>query len=396
MDLVSLVGWRVLAGDLLDYVRLRAVCTHWRSSLVCPLGRGVLDPRFHPRRWMMLPEGHGLHPGDGKKRFFNPSTGSFARVRLPLLTDHDFLASVEGLLLLADRRDPAMILHPFTGDIVKLPPLMPLLETYWESVPGIGGRLVFIPLNFVASLSVSADGTAAVMMVHQYLTHVFFATTNDKQWRVSSWSLTPLSKAVSFRGKLYILAPPASCGGEQPIMQLDPPRYEHATMPSSLMPPKLIATCPKGQYNVIFSLAECDSEILLIAFKNMPIRDKLVVYKVADLALGKVAPISSIGGNTLFLDIEKSMYIQNGDIILSRSMTSSSRVMPTIASDTICHSQNYPFQYHLGTGKWSQIMGECGNDGYNMANGCNCGLIYHIYKCCHCTVKDTRSYVFKI
>jgi hypothetical protein len=78
MDLVSLVGWRVLAGDLLDYVRLRAVCTHWRSSLVCPLGRGVLDQRFHPRRWMMLPEGHGLHPGDGKKRFFNPSTGSFA------------------------------------------------------------------------------------------------------------------------------------------------------------------------------------------------------------------------------------------------------------------------------------------------------------------------------
>jgi hypothetical protein len=39
-------------------------------------------------------------------------------------------------------------------------------------------------------------------------------------------------------------------------------------------------------------------------------------------------------------------------------MTSSYRAMPTIASDTIVrHSQNYPKQYHLGTGKWSQIMG---------------------------------------
>jgi len=56
MDLIGLVGWRVLAGDLLDYVRFRAVCTDWRSSTVCPLGRGIVDPRFHPRRWMILPD----------------------------------------------------------------------------------------------------------------------------------------------------------------------------------------------------------------------------------------------------------------------------------------------------------------------------------------------------
>jgi hypothetical protein len=61
--MVRLVAWRLLAGDLTDYVRLRAVCTNWRSSTVSPRGRGVTDPRFHPRRWMMFAEGHGLHPG---------------------------------------------------------------------------------------------------------------------------------------------------------------------------------------------------------------------------------------------------------------------------------------------------------------------------------------------
>jgi hypothetical protein len=50
-DLVRLIGSRLLeTGDLLDYVRYRAVCRHWRSSTDCPCGRSVADPRFHPRR----------------------------------------------------------------------------------------------------------------------------------------------------------------------------------------------------------------------------------------------------------------------------------------------------------------------------------------------------------
>ena len=88
-DLVQLIAWRVLAaGDLLDYVRFRAVCTHWRSSAISPHGRGVVDPRFHPRRWMLLPDGHGLHPDDGRKTLFNLSTGVSVRTRLPFSSDH--------------------------------------------------------------------------------------------------------------------------------------------------------------------------------------------------------------------------------------------------------------------------------------------------------------------
>ena len=126
-DLVSLIGWRVLAGDLRDYVRFRAACPHWRSSAACPRGRGVPDPRFHRRRWMLFPEGHGLHPGHvdlgGRVRFFNLSTGAFVRARLPLFSDHCVLDSVDGVLLQRDRDTAVRLLHPFTGDVAEFPPL---------------------------------------------------------------------------------------------------------------------------------------------------------------------------------------------------------------------------------------------------------------------------------
>nr|CAB3466560.1 unnamed protein product [Digitaria exilis] len=133
-DMVSQIAWRVLAaGDLLDYIRFRAVCANWRSSTSSPRGRGIVDRRFHPRRWMMLPEGHGLHPGHGKLRgfirFFNLSTGAFVRVHLPIFRDHCVLDSIDGLLMLQRDHDTAIrLLHPFTGDILDFPPLETLLR----------------------------------------------------------------------------------------------------------------------------------------------------------------------------------------------------------------------------------------------------------------------------
>ncbi|XP_039798256.1 uncharacterized protein LOC120663490 [Panicum virgatum] len=131
-DLVSRVAELVLAGDLLDYVRFCAVCRHWRSCTADPRGHGMSDPRFHPRWWTMLLEGHGLHPGHarlrGRGRFFNRGKGAFVAVRLPLLADHCVFDSPEGLLLLQRDADAAVrLLHPFTGDLCELPPLTSLI-----------------------------------------------------------------------------------------------------------------------------------------------------------------------------------------------------------------------------------------------------------------------------
>ncbi|KAK3123639.1 hypothetical protein QOZ80_8AG0633960 [Eleusine coracana subsp. coracana] len=186
-DLVAMIGWSVLSNDLLDYVHFRAVCTYWRSATPCP--------RFHPRRWMMLPEGHGLYPGHGKLhgyvRFFNLSTGAFARVHLdPFFKNHCVLDSVDGVLLLQRDEDTAVrLLHPFTGDVAEFSPLstlLPFVPLHLDAETE-AGKWRYLRRVLAASISVGADGTVSVMMTLHEVTRVAFAKSGDEQWRVSMW-----------------------------------------------------------------------------------------------------------------------------------------------------------------------------------------------------------------
>ena len=91
-------------------------------------------------------------------RFFNLSTGAFARAHLPLLSDHVVLDSVDGLLLLHRDRDTAIrVLHPFTGDVADLPPLaslLPQMEPNRYGELNQRGKL----MSFCASITVSSTG----------------------------------------------------------------------------------------------------------------------------------------------------------------------------------------------------------------------------------------------
>ena len=114
VDLTQLIAARVLAtGGFVDYIRFRAVCPQWRAAAASPRGRALLDPRFHPRRWMLFPEGFGRFPGHqadgGHARFFDLSaSGAFVRVPLPELKNHYVLDSPDGLLLLQRDGDNAV------------------------------------------------------------------------------------------------------------------------------------------------------------------------------------------------------------------------------------------------------------------------------------------------
>jgi len=138
-----------------------------QHRLPAPRGRGIADPRFHPRRWTLFPEGHGLHPGHGKLsghvRFFNLSTGAFVRARLPLFSDHCVLDSVDGVLLLQRDRDTAIrLLHPFTGDVAEFPPLETLLPHVEPWL--LGNKWGYLRDIHAACISVGADGVVKVMM----------------------------------------------------------------------------------------------------------------------------------------------------------------------------------------------------------------------------------------
>ncbi|XP_066323777.1 uncharacterized protein [Miscanthus floridulus] len=362
-DLVSLVGWRVLAGDFQDYILFRAVCRHWRSSTTCPRGHGIVDPRFYPRRWMMLPEGHcqrwavntrGLHPGHGKLRgyvrFFNLSTGAFVRVKLPLFKDHYVLYSVDDILLLRREHDTAIrLLHAFTGDTADFPPLETLSR--YVRCRSEGEMWHFLRKICGASISVGADELVRVMMRPNQRTGICFATSGDQQWRVTTtWERSNLSSNLPFQGKLYVLLRAQTVRDERVVIQIDPPQQEGMDIGSLSVPsPKLVAkfkwpTSDTSYASFYYRLAECNSEILVIGTKWDAVCYS--VYRLADLMLGRTVPLTPIDGNALFIG--------------RRSLCVSSKVFPTIVPDTIVMRESKIYlspwlsQYHLSNGTLSQ------------------------------------------
>ncbi|SPT21129.1 unnamed protein product [Triticum aestivum] len=366
-DLVRLLGWQVLAGDILDYVRFRVVCAHSRSSTIAPRSHGIVDPRFHPKRWFLLPEGHGLQPADVKKRFFNLCTGVFVRAWLPFLSDSYVLDSANGLLLLQRKSQDTSairVLHPFTGDFVELPPLMSLVRANLDMSDGTGR----VDFRSVTSISVTVDGFVAVMIKLYNISRVFFATTKDQHWSVSTWNIGWYSETISSQGKLFVLDSPTTHHREQHILQIDPPRLDHHAMSSYLLPPRLIATCPTNKISAMFYMEECVSEILVIGHDANPLfKGRMLVYKVADLIMGKVVPVTSIEGNTLFTTIDHGISIDDDDIsvYVRETIAVSYKVIPTAVGDTIVRRRhlkdNSPLYYDLSSGEWSQgpAMGVC-------------------------------------
>ncbi|KAK1645501.1 hypothetical protein QYE76_063306 [Lolium multiflorum] len=316
-DLLLLIAWRVLAGEFLDYIRFRAVCRPWRDGTVSPHGRSLVDPRFHPRRWLMFPEGHGLHPGHNKLRghlrFLNLDIGTYVHVKLPHFNNHCIIDSVDGLLLLQRDHDSAVrLLHPFTGDLAELPSLSSLqkkMQSYMHNdhyyhLDDERDSWFFSRIGMVASIS--CDANAAIITVMILFHRVFvvaFATTEDTQWNVpSSWFIPPVSSPLSFRGSIYMVVQlpifDVSVIGSSLVFRIDPP--PQAGSPPPL--PNLVAICPADKLYCGYHLVVCGSEILVVGFTDNSCMD-ILMYKLEDLMLESpehvVQPRQSRGSRVL-------------------------------------------------------------------------------------------------
>uniref|UniRef100_A0A0D9XT07 KIB1-4 beta-propeller domain-containing protein n=1 Tax=Leersia perrieri TaxID=77586 RepID=A0A0D9XT07_9ORYZ len=390
-DLLDLIGQRVLAaGDLDDYVRLRAVCTHWAASTATPRGRGVADPRFHPRQWMMLPEGHGLYPGHpslgGHLRFLNLSTGVIVTSpHLPLLLsdDHVILDSVDGLLLLHRDADTAIrLLNPFTGDVTDLPPLDSLLPY----IKPIGFRLRTdrskrsALMQVRAAVAVAGGGVITVMLAFITLDRVAFAAAGDKRWTFSEYKLKHFLKPTSFQGKIYALQFTSFEINKMYIYQFNQP-YDKGGLLHLDLPVK-IGEAPMDKFIYLLNFAVCGSELLIVAY-NGASPSKLLVYRVADLVNGKMEPVTSIGDHTLFIN-ERCVCVS-----LSNNKEGISKSLPSILHySIICmHTLQVPAsvdiarfeQYDLGTSIWSPASD---GDIFQAPPPSPHTLIHHIFTCC--------------
>jgi hypothetical protein len=326
---------------------------------------------------MLLPEGHYLYPGHpnlhGYVRFLNLDTGTLVRIQILLLGDHCAIDSVDGLLLLlrdSDQEGTVRLLHPFTGDITELPPLGTLLpQPQVDSCIPDGPtpyRIRQLARFVCASVSFKAGAMTIMLALHD-VWRVAYATSQDRQWTLSSWLFPMLYAPLSFQGKLYIVGTPRIWESMHQVFQIDPPGQDGAGADPQLQPPKLIATIPTGKLIHPHGLVLCGTEILVLGQNDLLV-SQILVCKLADLVLQRFIPVDNIGDNTLFLG--------------ERNLSVSSKILPTVKSDSVvykCSREPYLAQYHLSSGSLTPAIDDCSL--YGLAPGPS-SLVHYIFSCC--------------
>ena len=122
----------MLAADVADYIRFRAVCSAWRRCTADPRAahHGALDRRFHPRHWIMLRD-RADADRPLRRRFLNISTGEcICMEELSELHGRTVLAPTpEGLLVLVDDEGIISLLNPLSGVRTNLPSVKTMLSS---------------------------------------------------------------------------------------------------------------------------------------------------------------------------------------------------------------------------------------------------------------------------
>lgn len=267
-----------------------------------------------------------------------------------------------------DQQGAVRLLHPFTGDVVELPPLgtLAFLLDYCPAAYR-SRRLARV---VCASVSLDSAGAITVMLALHEVWRVAYCTSLDQKWTLASWTCPIGFQTLSFQGKLYMVdsdTPSCDQNVHHQVLRIDPPVQNRAGAGRELQPPKLIATIPASKLVYPDGLVECGSEILVLGHNDMP-ESQILVYKLTDLVLQRFVPTKNISGNTLFL--------------YERNISVSSKVLPTVKGDNVVFERFRPpylAQYHLSSGSLSPAIDNCSL--YGRAQGPS-NLVHYIFSCC--------------
>ncbi|VAH48920.1 unnamed protein product [Triticum turgidum subsp. durum] len=174
-DLVRRVGDSLLSTNDIDcYIHFRAVCPGWRAATDDPM-RDTSDPRFQPRRWIVLDEDF---QSEGKLLLLNTESGRFLHRKLPLLSDHYVVATTRnGYLVLADKSPPhsASVLNPLTGVVIRfMAPVPPEVGYAAVSFANSALKLTLFADSSHEIYSAYPDNKSSVVHKVQQAAYVFF------------------------------------------------------------------------------------------------------------------------------------------------------------------------------------------------------------------------------
>ncbi|CAM0951305.1 unnamed protein product [Alopecurus aequalis] len=330
-DIVRLVADRVLiAGDVVDYIALRAACSGWRDSTDSPRLGGGGHHYLRPRGWVALCDGDATRPDDaGEIAFFKPTTGRRLRVRFPRLRGHRVVAFSAGLVVLLRKRFTTVhVLHPFTRAILlDLPSLAPTFRL-------VGGtRHSLLRMNAAVFTTPAATAVAsaidAVVAWFPGTRAVLFARPGDAAWDAVVLDLE-LHSVLAFRGRLY-----ATTKTSTNILQVYPPTYNN-TFPLDTPIPDALG----DPSSCLYFLVESDGRMLLAVRHYAATPTVHTAFKVfeVDLECRHLKPVIGIGRRALVLGTDRCVPV-------------SARDLPSISGNSVYCSSQYGVEcFTLGGG----------------------------------------------
>lgn len=295
-DIARLVGWRLLADDVVDYLIFRAVCSGWRASTSRPDRISALSkPYLRPRGWVALCDGDAAPLDDAccEITFFHTRTARRLRVRLPELRFHRVVGFTDGLVILLHKRKTTVrVLHPFTRGMVDLPPLAPAFQ---KAVKDRGSLL-----HMSAFVCSSPTAPFSVVAHFPWKPVALWTQPGRVAWEFIRHGLE-IQNILPFQGMLF-----ATVKSTKQIVMVYPPRkFSLAYALDSLATQKIWC-----EYLVEFAgrmmlvVQHRTSEVDARAWASCAFK----VFEV-DIRGKKLLPIFSLGDHALFLHTDRCLCI---------------------------------------------------------------------------------------
>jgi hypothetical protein len=290
-SMAAQIAGHALANDVADYLQFRAACAPWREHTEDPKKHSVLDQRFHPHRWILLPEERSAVDGPRWRRMLNLSHGTKITLDLPhLLGGHAVAAgpggSPGGILVLMDEHSLVVrLLNPLTGQGIDLPSVAPVLSRRSEGRLGLAKA--FSGLRNVTGAGFAGNST--VVLHFGYDNKLVSTKLGDDHWEiVSNDSL--MCSAFPFYGKVYV----ANGDG---LMVVD----------AEAAPPKLelAAQWPPMEITLVH-MADSSGELMVLTNKacfKKGSDDYMVEFHIfrLDADAGTLVEVKDLGDRALFV-----------------------------------------------------------------------------------------------
>jgi hypothetical protein len=207
-SMAAQIAGHALANDVADYLQFRAACAPWRDHTEDPKNHSVLDQRYHPRRWILLPETRSA-AADGPcrwRRMVNLSQGTKITLDLPqLLGGHAVAAgpggSPGGILVLIDEHSLVVrLLNPLTGQGIDLPSVASVLSR--RSAGRLGLAKAFSGLCTVTGAGFAGNST--VVLHFGYDKKLVSTKLGGDRWEIVSEEESLICSAFPFYGNVYV------------------------------------------------------------------------------------------------------------------------------------------------------------------------------------------------